>query len=95
MAQLAEPMSEHPNVAEVRQTGMILAIELVADSNSRQPFPAAERRGLRAYRHALEHGVVLRPLGEVLYWMPPYCIDEPSLQQLTEVTMSAIREATS
>lgn len=94
MSALAMPLATHPHVAEVRQTGMILAIELVADKHSRRPFPAADRRGLRAYRHALERGVVLRPLGDVLYWMPPYCVGEEELRLLAEVTTSAIEAAT-
>ena len=94
MGELAAGLAEHRNVAEVRQTGMILAIEMVADRARRQPYAGSEQRGLRAYRHALAHGVVLRPLGDVLYWMPPYCIDEAGLQQLAAVTHSALLEAT-
>ena len=94
MAELAAPLREHPHVAEVRQTGMILAIEMAADRRSRTAFPTSERRGLRAYRQALAEGVVLRPLGDILYWMPPYCIDEQALQQLARVTRSAVHEAT-
>tara|TARA_R110002020_G_scaffold37399_24_gene112973 strand:+ start:198 stop:1574 length:1377 start_codon:yes stop_codon:yes gene_type:complete len=93
MAELAAPLASHPHVADVRQTGMILAIELVADRQTRQPFPAADRRGLRAYRHALERGVVLRPLGDILYWMPPYCVGEEELALLADVTTTAIGEA--
>jgi adenosylmethionine-8-amino-7-oxononanoate aminotransferase len=93
MAALAAPFAAHPNVAEVRQTGMILAIELVADRATRTPFAAAERRGLRAYRRALELGVVLRPLGEVLYWMPPYCVGEDELRPLAAATAAAIDAA--
>lgn len=94
MAELAAPLQEHPHVAQVRQTGMILAIEMVANAKTREPFLASDRRGLRAYRYALANGVVLRPLGDVLYWMPPYCIDEEALQHLARVTASAIDEAT-
>jgi adenosylmethionine-8-amino-7-oxononanoate aminotransferase len=94
MAALAAPMAEHEHVAQVRQTGMIVAFELVANARTRQPFPASERRGLRAYRHALSRGVVLRPLGDILYWMPPYCVGEAELAQLAEVTASAIAQAT-
>jgi adenosylmethionine---8-amino-7-oxononanoate aminotransferase len=93
MAALAAPLGEHPNVAEVRQTGMILAMELVADKATRAPLPATRRAGLRAYRHAIDQGVVLRPLGDVLYWMPPYCIDEEGLDLLARVTASAIEQA--
>ncbi len=94
MAQLAAPFAQHPHVADVRQTGMIVAFELTRDGNKHTPFDPALRIGLRAYRTALERGVVLRPLGDVLYWMPPYCIDEEQLVLLADVTRVAIDEAT-
>ena len=94
MAALAAPLAELPHVADVRQTGMILAIELSQDGRKASPFDPARRVGLRAYRHALERGVLLRPLGDVLYWMPPYCIDEAQLELLGGVTRSAIEVAT-
>ena len=90
MAAHAERFRGHPNVADVRQTGMVLAIECVADARTRQAFDPAEKRGLRAYNRALREGVLLRPLGEVLYWMPPYCIDEPALQVLSDATAVAL-----
>jgi adenosylmethionine---8-amino-7-oxononanoate aminotransferase len=94
MKTFAEPFKDHRHVAEVRQTGMILAIEMVQNKKTKAVFPASERRGLRAYRHAIEHGVVLRPLGDILYWMPPYCIDDEALQHLASVTTTALDEAT-
>ncbi|MDQ3228659.1 MAG: aminotransferase class III-fold pyridoxal phosphate-dependent enzyme, partial [Pseudomonadota bacterium] len=94
MAQLAAPFAQHPHVADVRQTGMIVAFELMRDGDKRTPFDPSSRIGLRAYRAALERDVVLRPLGNVLYWMPPYCVDEEQLVLLAEVTMAAIEEAT-
>jgi adenosylmethionine-8-amino-7-oxononanoate aminotransferase len=92
MRELAAPLAAHPLVGEVRQTGMILAIELVADKRTRAPLDASRRAGLVAYRYALERGVLLRPLGDVLYWMPPYCIQEAELQLLADVTRSAIEQ---
>jgi adenosylmethionine-8-amino-7-oxononanoate aminotransferase len=53
----------------------------------------AGRRGLRMYRAALARGVLLRPLGDVLYWMPPYCIDDAQLRLLAEATRAALDEA--
>ena len=94
MRELAARLASHPHVADVRQTGMIVAFELTKDGDRRTPFDPSLRVGLRAYRAALARGVVLRPLGDVLYWMPPYCIDETQLQLLTEVTRAAIDEAT-
>ena len=95
MATLAEPLAAHRHVADVRQAGMVLAFELTRDGDKATPFPAAARVGLKAYRAALARGVVLRPLGDVLYWMPPYCVDEEHLQLLADVTRHAIDEATS
>ncbi|MEQ4574344.1 adenosylmethionine--8-amino-7-oxononanoate transaminase [[Pseudomonas] boreopolis] len=93
MRQLAMPFRDHRHVADVRQAGMVLAFELARDGGRRTPFPASARVGLRAYRAALKRGVVLRPLGDVLYWMPPYCIDESQLALLAETTLAAIEEA--
>jgi adenosylmethionine-8-amino-7-oxononanoate aminotransferase len=91
-AQLA-PLADHRNVAEVRQTGLIAAVELVRDKASRAPFAAAERRGVRAYLHALEHGVLLRPLGDVVYFMPPYVIAAEEIDDMVDVAADAIEYA--
>jgi adenosylmethionine---8-amino-7-oxononanoate aminotransferase len=88
------PLRTHPHVAEVRQTGMIAAVELVADARTRAPYPATERRGLRVYLHGLQHGVLLRPLGNVVYFMPPYVVDTTQIDQLVEVAIAGIERAT-
>ena len=94
MAELAAPLAGHAHMADLRQAGMIVAFELARGGDRRTPFDPALRVGLRAYRAALERGVVLRPLGDILYWMPPYCVDEEQLQLLARVTREAIDEAT-
>ena len=94
MTALAAPLAELPHVADVRQAGMILAFELTRGGDRRNAFDPSLRVGLRAYRAALERGVVLRPLGDTLYWMPPYCIDDAQLELLARVTRDAILEAT-
>jgi len=94
MAMLAEDISGLPQVADVRQAGMILAFELTQNGDRHRPFDPALRIGLRAYRAALERGVVLRPLGDTLYWMPPYCIDDDQSRLLASVTRESIIEAT-
>ncbi len=94
MTALAEPLARHRHVADVRQAGMMLAFELTLDGDKATPFPTAARVGLKAYRAALERGVVLRPLGDVLYWMPPYCVETGDLQHLADVTRHAIDKAT-
>ena len=93
MAAAVEHLRDHPHVADVRQRGMILAIELVRDKARRTPFPWQERRGLRIYRHALERGVLLRPLGTTIYFMPPYVIEPEEIQLLARVAAEGVELA--
>jgi adenosylmethionine-8-amino-7-oxononanoate aminotransferase len=89
------PLAAHAHVADVRQTGMIAAVELVKDRRTLEAFPADERRGLRVYRHGLERGVILRPLGNVVYFMPPYCITPDEIDLMIEVATEGIERAVS
>ena len=82
-----------PHVADVRQCGMIAAIELARDGNRRTPFPWQERRGRRVYRHGLENGMLLRPLGDVVYFMPPYVVTEAEIASLARVARDGILAA--
>ncbi|MGY0618522.1 adenosylmethionine--8-amino-7-oxononanoate transaminase [Lysobacter sp. A378] len=93
MAELAAPLGEHPHVADLRQAGMIVAFELTRNGNKATPFDPAARIGLRTYRAALDRGVLLRPLGDILYWMPPYTVDEEALQLLANTTREVIDQA--
>jgi len=94
MAAAAAPLAAHRHVAEVRQTGMILAIEMVRDKATRTPYDWRERRGLAVYRHALSRGVLLRPIGNVIYFMPPYVITPEHIALLGQVAAEAIEVAT-
>ncbi|WP_411726736.1 adenosylmethionine--8-amino-7-oxononanoate transaminase [Methyloglobulus sp.] len=93
MATAATRFHEHPHVAEVRQIGMILAIELAKNKHTREPYPWQERRGLRVYQYALSKGVLLRPLGNVIYFMPPYIINEDELRLMAEIAWQGIQLA--
>jgi adenosylmethionine-8-amino-7-oxononanoate aminotransferase len=93
MARATASLSEHPHIAEVRQTGMILAIEMVQDKASRTPFPWQQRRGLTVYRHGLDNGVLLRPLGNVVYFMPPYVITIEQIEMIASVARAGIERA--
>jgi adenosylmethionine---8-amino-7-oxononanoate aminotransferase len=93
MAQAATRFHGHPNVAEVRQTGMIVAIELVKNKRTHEPYSWQERRGLRVYQYALSKGVLLRPLGDVIYFMPPYIINEDEIQLMADVAWDGIQHA--
>lgn len=94
MHQAAAPLWDHPNVAEIRQTGMILAIELVKDKKTNTPYPWEERIGLAVYQEGLRRNMMLRPLGSVVYWMPPYVITPEEIERLGQVTSESISLAT-
>ena len=94
MRELTIELNDHPHVAEVRQTGMILAIEMIKDKPGRVPYPWQDRRGLRIYRHALKRGVILRPIGNVVYLLPPYVITPDEIAQVVTVAREGIDLAT-
>jgi adenosylmethionine-8-amino-7-oxononanoate aminotransferase len=87
-------LADHPHVAEVRQTGMVLAAEMVKDKKTREPYPWQERRGLAVYMHGLENECLLRPLGNVVYIMPPYVIKESEIHHLAKIASEGIELAT-
>jgi len=82
---LIEPFKELSNVKEVRQRGLIAAIEL-------QGYKSEERIGLKVYQYALKQGVLLRPLGAVVYFMPPYIMSDEEMKKMVDVAYEAIKE---
>jgi adenosylmethionine-8-amino-7-oxononanoate aminotransferase len=90
MLEAAQSLLDHPHVGEIRQCGMILAIEMVADKRKMTSWGWKERRGIPVYRHALERGVLLRPIGNVVYFMPPYVIEAAEISLMTRVAAEGI-----
>ena len=78
-ARMAETFGAHPNVGEIRHIGLIHAVELVEDRAAKRPFDGGRRLGYAIYRRALRHGLLLRPLGDVLYFNPPLNIGRDDL----------------
>jgi adenosylmethionine-8-amino-7-oxononanoate aminotransferase len=84
LAQCVAKFWEHPHVGDVRQEGLICAIEIVRDFPTREPFPFAERIGHRICEAARAHGLLTRPIGDVLVLMPPYCCTEEQIGAMVE-----------
>jgi adenosylmethionine---8-amino-7-oxononanoate aminotransferase len=91
---LAADVAPLAHVGDVRQRGVMVGIELVADRARRTPYPPAARMGQRVARAARARGVVIRPLGNTIVLMPPLVITAPDLDRLVDVTREAIVEAT-
>ena len=72
------------NVKSVRQQGMIAVVELSG-------YKTEERIGLKVYQYGLEHGVLLRPLGNMIYFMPPYIITEDEMTTMIDVAYDAVK----
>jgi adenosylmethionine-8-amino-7-oxononanoate aminotransferase len=75
---------ELENVFEVRQTGMICAIEL-------KGYDATQRIGLKIFEEALKEGVYIRPLGNVIYFMPPYCFTKKEIKKMIKITYKVVK----
>ncbi len=94
MSESFSHLNDHRQVAEVRQTGMMLAAEMVVDKKTRQPYPWQERRGLKVYLHGLKNECLLRPLGNVVYLVPPYVITPDQIEHLAKIATAGIELAT-
>ena len=77
---LREAVADHPLVGEVRGDGLIAAVELVADRESRSPFPTEARAGMRLHKLLLEDGLICRALGDSLAFSPPLVIEETEIE---------------
>ena len=80
------------NVGEVRTIGLINAIELVKNRETKKPFDPRERTGYQIYKKALEKGVLLRPLGDVIYFNPPLIIEESDMDFVTDIALECTQE---
>jgi adenosylmethionine---8-amino-7-oxononanoate aminotransferase len=73
---------------------MIVAVELAPKGDRTRAYDWRERRGLRVYQHGLEHEALLRPIGNVVYFMPPYVIEPAQIDTLVATARDGIRLAT-
>ena len=82
------------HVADVRQWGFMVGIELAEDTNDRRNYPPEKRIGHKVILEARKRGVMIRPLGDVIILMPPLTIADDELKTLLDVTYDCIRDVT-
>lgn len=80
------------NVGEVRSIGLVNAIELVKNKETKEPLDYTKRTGYQIYKKALEHGVLLRPLGDVIYFNPPLIIEKDDMDFVTDIALKCTKE---
>lgn len=82
----------HPNVGDIRQEGVMLAIELVEDFATRRSFDFKRRVGGKVCEEARKHGLMTRPSGDVLFLMPPACTTDSEIDQMLEALWRGLRD---
>jgi adenosylmethionine-8-amino-7-oxononanoate aminotransferase len=82
----------HPKVADIRQWGMMAGVEIMESPEQRRPFPYAAQTGARIAKAARKAGVIVRPLADVLVFMPPLSITSSEIEMLVDAVFSATCE---
>ena len=91
-AQELKKFEKHKNVGDIRQCGMICAIELVKDKATKEPFSYEDSIGKKIYQKGLKLGALLRPMWNCIYFLTPYIITEKEIEKLTNIAYKALNE---
>lgn len=89
---LQAEFGQHKNIGEIRHIGLINAMELVTDKKAKTGFDSSKRIGYEIYKKALTHGLLLRPLGNVLYFNPPLNIAKEDLDKAILLCKQSMNE---
>ena len=89
---LEQAVGGHPHVGEVRGKGLIAAVEIVADRETRELFPASDKVGPRVLQGIDERGVFSRVRGDVFVCAPPVCSTSADLEQIADAVAGALTE---
>ena len=89
-AAVRQRFAGHRHVSDIRSTGWITAVSLAADPEKGRPFDERDRTGFRIYREAVKRGALLRNLGDMLYFMPPYVITLQEIDKLADIALDAV-----
>lgn len=83
-------LSDHPLVGDIRGTGFIAGIELVADKVGRTPFDATLGMGAQVERATRSHGLIVRSMGDVIALSPPYILDDAQVVDMVATLKLAL-----
>ncbi len=89
-----EEFRQLEHVGDIRQAGFMVGIELVKDRKTKEDYPYELRMGHRVIVEARKHGIIIRPLGNVIVLMPPLCISIEELDMLLDGVYKSIEEVT-
>ncbi len=89
---IKEKFLNHKNVGEVRHIGLINAIEIVKNKKTKESFDSKLRTGYQIYKKALKRGVILRPLGDIIYFNPPLIIEKKDMDYAVNTSFECMNE---
>ena len=78
-------------VGDVRQIGLVGALELVKDKRTKKGFDSKKRMGMEVYKRGLKKNLILRPLGDIIYFFFPLCIKTSELEDILDRSYSIMR----
>ncbi len=82
MARELSALRNLPHIGDIRQKGLMAGIEIVADKKTKEPYPPEKKIGQRVVRKVREKGVILRPLGDIIVFMPPLSSTDDEIEHL-------------
>ena len=91
---LTEGAKDTRTIGDVRGRGLMIGIEVVADKETKEPYPVKDRMGHRVIMEARKRGLIIRPLTDVVVLMPPLAISIEELDRLCDITYESIRAVT-
>jgi len=88
-------LADHPNVGDVRGEGMLCAVEMVSDRDTRTFFDPSQKVGPSIAAKLLDQGIIARamPQGDILGYAPPFCLTHAQADEVVEKTVVAINAA--
>lgn len=89
---IKEKFLNHKNIGEIRHIGLINAIEIVKNTQTKTSFDSKLRTGYQIYKKALKRGVILRPLGDVIYFNPPLIIGKEDMDYAVNTAFECLNE---
>lgn len=92
LRELAQVFWKHPHVGDVRQQGLLLAIELVQDRTTASPFSNGTRLASKIFAAAIKRGLIGRGLANTLFLVPPYCTSDEQLERMIEALNNSLHE---
>lgn len=94
VAKRLEAISELQHVGDVRQRGLMTGIELVENKETEKAYSWKERMGVRVCKRSRELGMIIRPLDNVVVFMPPLASTIEELDEMLEILYQSIQEVT-